>query len=194
MLEDAELEVMERLETAPSPRQGELEEQARGLDAELGRRSPSAGTQRVAAIDDEADVEQSARADAAAGVPGDLLALYEKIRDASGGVGAARLYQRRCEGCRLELTPADLGRIRAAGEDAVLRCEECGRILVRTADSGSVTAGGRLLVVEADGGSRGNPGPAGYGAVVKDAAAGGCSPSWPRPSGRRRTTSPSTAG
>ncbi|ABS04798.1 putative phosphoglycerate mutase [Kineococcus radiotolerans] len=31
---------------------------------------------------------------------------------------------------------------------------------------------GRRLRVEADGGSRGNPGPAGYGAVVKDAATG----------------------
>ncbi|RKS73972.1 putative phosphoglycerate mutase [Motilibacter peucedani] len=31
---------------------------------------------------------------------------------------------------------------------------------------------GRRLVVEADGGSRGNPGPAGYGALVKDAVTG----------------------
>jgi probable phosphoglycerate mutase len=31
---------------------------------------------------------------------------------------------------------------------------------------------GRLLVVEADGGSRGNPGPAAYGAVVRDAVTG----------------------
>ena len=31
---------------------------------------------------------------------------------------------------------------------------------------------GRRLIVEADGGSRGNPGPAGYGAVVRDAASG----------------------
>src|SRR5438067_3873667 len=30
----------------------------------------------------------------------------------------------------------------------------------------------RRLVVEADGGSRGNPGPAGYGAVVRDADSG----------------------
>ncbi len=30
----------------------------------------------------------------------------------------------------------------------------------------------RTLIVEADGGSRGNPGPAGYGAVVRDAASG----------------------
>ncbi|HET9658342.1 MAG TPA: bifunctional RNase H/acid phosphatase [Kineosporiaceae bacterium] len=32
--------------------------------------------------------------------------------------------------------------------------------------------GGRRLVVETDGGSRGNPGPAGFGAVVRDAASG----------------------
>ena len=30
----------------------------------------------------------------------------------------------------------------------------------------------RRLVVEADGGSRGNPGPAGWGALVRDAATG----------------------
>src|SRR5256885_16294042 len=35
-----------------------------------------------------------------------------------------------------------------------------------------VRPGTRRLVVEADGGSRGNPGPAGYGAVVRDAATG----------------------
>jgi broad specificity phosphatase PhoE/ribonuclease HI len=35
-----------------------------------------------------------------------------------------------------------------------------------------VSAAGRRLVVEADGGSRGNPGPAGYGAVVRDADTG----------------------
>ncbi|AEG44623.1 bifunctional RNase H/acid phosphatase [Isoptericola variabilis] len=33
-------------------------------------------------------------------------------------------------------------------------------------------AGGRRLVVEADGGSRGNPGPAGWGALVRDADSG----------------------
>jgi probable phosphoglycerate mutase len=35
-----------------------------------------------------------------------------------------------------------------------------------------MTDGARRLVVEADGGSRGNPGPAGYGAVVRDAGTG----------------------
>jgi len=36
----------------------------------------------------------------------------------------------------------------------------------------TASAPGRRLLVEADGGSRGNPGPAGYGAVVRDAATG----------------------
>jgi broad specificity phosphatase PhoE/ribonuclease HI len=36
----------------------------------------------------------------------------------------------------------------------------------------SVAGGGRKLIVEADGGSRGNPGPAGYGALVRDAETG----------------------
>ncbi len=134
VLEDAELEVMEKLEEADG-RVGELEEQAGGLDGEIGE-VQARRDQALAAIDAEVGTESGGRADAAAGVPGDLLALYEKVRDAHGGVGAARLYQRRCEGCRLELNPTDIGRIRSAGADAVLRCEECGRILVRTPDSG----------------------------------------------------------
>ncbi|MFG3548440.1 bifunctional RNase H/acid phosphatase [Streptomyces sp. NPDC047725] len=41
-----------------------------------------------------------------------------------------------------------------------------------SAGTGPVTGAAREFVVEADGGSRGNPGPAGYGAVVLDAATG----------------------
>ena len=62
----------------------------------------------------------------------------------------------------------------------MVRCENCGRILVRTAESGPVTRAkwprwprrDRRFIVEADGGSRGNPGPAGYGALVRDAETG----------------------
>ena len=66
----------------------------------------------------------------------DLLAVYAKIRSSNGGIGAAELRQRRCGGCRLELNQVDLGRFREAPMDEVLRCEECRRILVRTAESG----------------------------------------------------------
>lgn len=133
-LEDVELEVMERLETAQA-RMTEVEaeqEQLSGQLAQMGARRD----RLVAEVDAEADAEQRARAAVAAGLPAELLALYEKVREQAGGIGAARLYQRRCEGCRLELNTTDLNRISAAVEDAVLRCEECRRILIRTPDSG----------------------------------------------------------
>ena len=79
---------------------------------------------------------QAQRAETATGLPDDLVALYEKVRTSSSGVGAAALHQGRCEGCHLQLNTTDINRIREADEDEVLRCEECRRILVRTATSG----------------------------------------------------------
>jgi len=64
------------------------------------------------------------------------VGLYEKIRASSGGIGAAVLRQRRCEGCRLELNQVDINRFTAAAQNEVLRCEECRRILIRTSESG----------------------------------------------------------
>ena len=65
-----------------------------------------------------------------------MLALYEKLRASHNGVGAAALHQRRCLGCQLQLNAADLEETRAAPADEVIRCEECGRILVRIPESG----------------------------------------------------------
>jgi predicted nucleic acid-binding Zn-ribbon protein len=134
VLEDAELEVMERLETAEA---GVAEALAR--ESKLQTQLADVTAKRDAALatlaDEERGLEQQRR-DSAAGVPAELLALYEKVRASSGGVGAARIHQRRCDGCRLELNAVDLGKIRSAAPDSVLRCEECGRILVRTPDSG----------------------------------------------------------
>ena len=70
------------------------------------------------------------------GMPADLLALYDRLRAAKGGVGAAALRARQCSGCMLSLDNAELAVIRSASTDEVLRCEECQRILVRTSESG----------------------------------------------------------
>ncbi|MCF8528271.1 MAG: nucleic acid-binding protein, partial [Candidatus Nanopelagicales bacterium] len=66
----------------------------------------------------------------------DLLSLYNKIRAEQGGVGAAALHRGSCQGCRLTLPPTEIEELRAAAPDAVIRCEECRRILVRTPESG----------------------------------------------------------
>jgi len=134
VLEDIELGIMERQEAAAvalAAASGEYDQVHQQLVAAQERRDKQLG-----ALDLEAAGEQQARVNAAAGIPAPLLALYEKIREQSDGVGAARLYQNRCEGCRLGVPPNDLNRIRSAPLDEVIRCEECRRILVRTADSG----------------------------------------------------------
>ncbi len=71
------------------------------------------------------------RADAAEAVPPELLADYERIRSRSGGIGAARLVGTRCGGCHLTLPSMELDRIRHAPAEAVMHCDECGRILVQ---------------------------------------------------------------
>ena len=71
------------------------------------------------------------RAAIAEEIPADLLALYDRIRVRSGGLGAAALRGRRCSGCQLEATPTARAEYAAAADDVVLRCEECERVLVR---------------------------------------------------------------
>lgn len=133
-LEDVVLEVMERHESA----QERAAELARRVDS-VQARAQDATARRDAAlegIDGEAGTVGKEREAVAGSVPADLLKLYEKIREQQGGVGAARLFQRRCEGCRLELNITELNDVRQAAEDEVLRCENCRRVLVRTPESG----------------------------------------------------------
>ena len=133
-LEDAELEVMEKLEDAQSRAAA-----AAAAVSELAETRTAAERARDAAFADiDAEVARvgGERARVAPEIPADLLALYDRIRGDSGGIGAAPLHRGRCQGCQLTLTPADLGRIRAEPVDEVVRCEECRRILVRTAESG----------------------------------------------------------
>ncbi len=133
-LEDVELEVMERLEGVQQ-RLAELGARRDELDGErtsvLTRRDAA-----LATIDEDAGTTRELRNVLAGQIAPDLVALYEKIRAQNGGIGAAALQHRRCQGCRLELNTTDINRIRDAVEDEVLRCEECRRILVRTAESG----------------------------------------------------------
>jgi predicted nucleic acid-binding Zn-ribbon protein len=133
-LEDAELELMEQREQA----QGILDEIETRIGGVRGQRE-DAERRRDAAltgIAKDEEFRQAGRKPLAADLPADLVALYEKIRESSGGIGAALLRSGRCEGCRLELSGSERSAVRSAAPDEVVRCEECRRILVRTAESG----------------------------------------------------------
>jgi len=133
-LEDQELELMERLEVAENglatARAG-LEKAAADLE-----RAQQLRDDALADIADGTARHEAARAEIAGGVPAPLLALYERIRTQTGSTGAAMLKARQCQGCRLELYGNELSAVRNADPHEVVRCENCGRILVRTAESG----------------------------------------------------------
>jgi predicted nucleic acid-binding Zn-ribbon protein len=132
-LEDAELELMEQKESAEAA----LAEVRGRLSAAVERRSSleRSRDEAVADITKEQEFKSSSRGPLAADLPADLVTLYDKIR-LDSGLGAALLRSGRCGGCRIELYGADLARVKSADADDVVRCEECRRIMVRTAESG----------------------------------------------------------
>lgn len=132
-LEEVVLDVMERQEEATRRQQSLTSERT-----DLASQREEIGARRDGALGDIGKHALSAsesRTAVAGQIPDDLLVLYDRLR-AQHGVGAAALSRGRCEGCHLSLNTVDLGRIRAADPDEVLRCEECRRILVRTPESG----------------------------------------------------------
>lgn len=127
-LEDEVLGAMEEAEPVDEERTALLGERS-GHDAEAERLRAVIAEAEVS-IDADLAVERAARDEAAAGVPADLLATYEKLRGKLGGVGAARLVGSSCGGCHLTLPATELDRIKRASADALVFCDQCGRILV----------------------------------------------------------------
>ncbi|MGY1751121.1 zinc ribbon domain-containing protein [Modestobacter sp. SYSU DS0511] len=133
-LEDQVLELMERREAAD----GALAA-AQAAEAAAQAEQERAEQARDAALAEIAEGEQqhtATRAEIAATVPADLLKLYDRVAGQTGSTGAAELKARRCQGCRIEFYGVELAGYRAADPHTVIRCENCGRVLVRTAESG----------------------------------------------------------
>ena len=128
-LEEHVLEAMEAREPVDAEVSSLTTEEAE-LRARAGALQQAIGTAE-AEIDGELAREEAARADAAAGVPAELLALYEQVRGHLGGIGAARLVGNSCGGCHLTLPATEIDRLRHLPEDELILCDQCGRILVR---------------------------------------------------------------
>lgn len=84
-----------------------------------------------AEIDAEVVVQRDQRAEAVREVEPALVQIYEAARAALGGVGICRLIDKTCQGCRLTLAAVEYDRVRKEPDDAIVRCGECNRILVR---------------------------------------------------------------
>jgi predicted nucleic acid-binding Zn-ribbon protein len=127
-LEDRALELMERRETADAALTAATAAY-QSAAAEIGAAEARRDDQ-FADIDDELARLKATRAVQADGLQDALLALYDRIRS-SGKVGAAQLNGSQCQACRLSLDAVALGEIRSAAADQVVRCPECGAVLVR---------------------------------------------------------------
>ena len=132
-LEDDLLELMERREAV------ELDAQHAGIElAKAEEALADAGRRRDEALADleTAQARRTAeRTTILPEIPEALFRLYDRVRT-NKGTGAALLRARRCGACRLELDRSAISRIAAAPADDVVTCEECGAVLVRTAESG----------------------------------------------------------
>jgi predicted nucleic acid-binding Zn-ribbon protein len=128
-LEEVELEIMVRIEDAVTRRKHHESERDR-FKSEMERFTKERDL-ALAAIASERNQVSSERESIASALSKEILDLYNKIKDASGGIGAARLKDGKCDGCHLTINTVELGRIKSLPDDEVVRCEECRRILVR---------------------------------------------------------------
>ena len=133
-LEDSLLEVMERREELQSQQAGELAE-IDELQSKLTEAQRACDEARHE-IDQLRHQSVSRRDELVSELDADFVALYERQR-ARGGAGAGLLQGRRCGACRIEIDKGELARISAAADDEVLRCPECGAILLRVKGTGA---------------------------------------------------------
>jgi uncharacterized protein len=127
-LEDSLLEVMESREELQEQMAAELAAiETLQVDLASAQQDLDAALAEV----DQARQDHSSRRDVlAATLDPALSALYERQR-ARGGAGAGPLLGHRCGACRIEIGRGDLARISASAEDELVRCPECGAILLR---------------------------------------------------------------
>ena len=82
-------------------------------------------------VDAEIAAAESERASTAEPIPSDLLDRYDRLRKQFDGVAIAPLVGNSCGGCHLTLSAMEVDRIKHQPPDALIYCEECGRLLVR---------------------------------------------------------------
>lgn len=125
-LEDSDLEVMEereKVESQLTPLREEAEEIRQKVKEATVRRDEASSE-----IDRHLLQSREERATWVPKIDGELLELYDDLRAAKGGVGAAALLDGVCQGCHMRLPNQEVERVRRA--EGLIRCDECRRILV----------------------------------------------------------------
>lgn len=126
--EDDDLEVMEErenLDAEVTRRRGDLDSLQAEIAAATQRRDAAGGD-----VSRELELAKQRRGEWAPRIESELLAYYDDLRESKGGVAAAALQGSMCLGCHMQLPAQEVARVRAS--EGLVRCEDCGRILVVT--------------------------------------------------------------
>ena len=128
-LEEIELEIMMRVDAINDNIAALKAEEAEhaALIAELEIRKENALT----ILHNDLDAIAKDRSETINTIDKALVDLYQKIKETTGGAGAAALSAGSCTGCNLSINAVEIKRMADLAEDEVVRCEECRCILVR---------------------------------------------------------------
>ena len=128
-IEDDELEIMmsvEEVEAELAPSVSARE----GLAAERVKLEEAMAAD-IAEVEADLAMVQGTRSDEAEAVPTDLLAHYERLRIDFGGIAVAKLVGSTCDGCHMTLSAVAIDQIKKQPDEAVVTCDDCGRLLIR---------------------------------------------------------------
>jgi uncharacterized protein len=129
-LEDELLEIMELAEPV-----GAQVSVLEGQQSDLVERRATAKQQldtAEAEIVSELTTAEAERATHATALPPSALQEYERLRKRLDGVAVSELVGTTCTGCHTTLAAMEVERIRREPPDAMVYCEPCGRIVVRS--------------------------------------------------------------
>ena len=129
LIEDQIIEVMELNE----PIQKEIQTLTEQTDEYEQNETKllNALTKAIEGIESAIKTIQSEKTSLTTELSNELLTEYENLRARPGYVGGAKLVNRTCNGCHLDLPAVEVDRIKKLPEDDIINCEECGCILVR---------------------------------------------------------------
>lgn len=128
-LEEAQLEVMERLESSESDLAAIIE-QAGAIEAQIEEVSAES-TAALGEIDAQISQTQAARAALVEGIDAELVALYERVRSRTGGLGAIALRGEMTVGVQIPLSLTEKAAIQQAPPEQVIRSDEYDYLLIR---------------------------------------------------------------
>lgn len=129
VLEEVELEIMERMDAAES-RVTDLDAQEQAISADVAHHEAQRDA-AFATLDDEARKVAEDRARLAGELDPELVDLYEAARRRTGGLGAVGIHGHRTDGVQVDFSLTELAAIDAAGPEEVIVSEDHGYVLVR---------------------------------------------------------------